>query len=1054
MSKYTEEYIDKVLNRTQGDRTSSQYSSLEYIEGVLNRQKESPAAKAAGPLQIQQPESKPVEPEQTGNQEGENWLTKLFGGGKTEKDSVGKNQGNTVEKKTDVGTTTRQRTETSATTPVDWREKEKAAEQLQQELIRKASQGPGTWSTRKTESTEAYRNQYADRAGVLAEKSNTLEENLSSALEKTEQMGGSEAQRMLIDDELTNKAVNDLLEQTSVEDYLAADEWTDLERRAAIALLNRYRDQETNREAAKNYNSQSTEKKAELDQYAALEEKLGAGTTLANRLTNAAGSMAYSVLGTPDTIAQTATQAAGDFAANWNNEEWQDLGTQIVQLNNQIAIRQEVGGQDDPELQQLLARRAELEQQRAAIEQQTPLDQDSYGARAMAMSAELNRQGQEGLSKGGKVAYGVGYSVADNLAVAPLYFVPGGGGVALGIQGAIAGAQRMAELGERGIGAGETLVRGAVSGGIEAATEKIGMDNLVDIVGKGGKKALNSWVKGQLSSLAKSGGQSAAARVASAIVSNAGAEGLEEAASYIGNYAADQLFSDPESEFSVEELLSQAGMGALAGGIMGGGGAVMNSVSRSASSANGPQDAVQGGERNMSMGESTMVGPPETAAQGASTSAIDPLLEPLTVEAVAARIQAQQNTVAVAGMDPAQQQLLEKFAASKDLTVRYINDPQSPINGSIQGRTMTVNIGNGSYALGTAIHEVGHAMKAGDGKAFSEFQQAVLRLADADPSLQQKAAAIVDAYMDKNSPARNTMLNADGTINMDALNEEVALKLAEELVQDPEQLIRSLEKDSSLVERFLDFVRKIKNSVSIRFTGSQKAMLDEAERTLENMLRGQAREVSRQRLSIERDADGRPFVNITENILEGVPEKQKINAVKKVLRERFPEGFAWNGWKVHLTMQGLNEFTRSKYTQWLKTQPGKQIYNDKLRSAANLDEIIAIADNIRNETPRHERTDNLRSFNRADVRLRIGDRDYTAEVVTAIQPSTKEVFYDLVSLQPVTIETTKAPANQQVDSATASSEWAPLEGTTPIQGEQVPTFNLTQDSNAVNSHNK
>lgn len=597
MSKYTEEYINQVLNR----KDEKKYSSLDYIEGVLNRQKKSPAAKAAaGPLQIQQPETEkePQEPEKNDRQTGGNWLTKLFGPGQAEKNDSTPNQRDVAEKNSGAGDLIQRKADSSVTTTADWQEKEKAAEQRRQELIRQASQGKGTWSTRKTESTEAYRAQYADRAGVLAEKSNILEKNLTSALEKAEQMGGSEAQRMLIDDELTNKAVNDLLEQTSVEDYLAADEWIDLEQRAAIALLNRYRDSAENREAAKNYDSQTDEKKAELDLYAALEEKLGTGTTLAKRVSNAAGSMAYNLLGTPDVLLQTGKQAAADFSENWNNEEWQEIGRQIVQVNNQIAIRQEIGGQDDPELQSLLARRQELEQQRAAVEQRTPLDQSSYGAKAMAMSAELNRQGQEGLSKGGKVAYGVGYSVADNLSVAPLYFVPGGGGVALGIQGAKAGAQRMAELGERGVSAGEALARGAVSGGIEAATEKIGMDNLVDIVGKGGKKALNSWVKGQLTSLAKSGGQSAAARVASAIVSNAGAEGLEEAASYIGNYAADQLFEDPESEFSVEEFLGQAGMGALAGAVMGGGGAVLNGISRAGTAPNGPQTSVPANEGN------------------------------------------------------------------------------------------------------------------------------------------------------------------------------------------------------------------------------------------------------------------------------------------------------------------------------------------------------------------------------------------------------------------------------------------------------------------------
>lgn len=222
-----------------------------------------------------------------------------------------------------------------------------------------------------------------------------------------------------------------------------------------------------------------------------------------------------------------------------------------------------------------------------------------------------------------------------------------------------------------------------------------------------------------------------------------------------------------------------------------------------------------------------------------------------------------------------QRNTLEQFASSKGLQVQYINDPDSPVSGSIQGNTMTINLGNGSYALGTAIHEVGHAMKAGDGKAFAEFQAAVLRLADTDPGLRRVAAGIVDAYLGDTSPARASMLNEDGSINRAALNEEVALKLAEELVQDPEQLIRTVSQDRTLIARFLDFVRKIKNSVSIRFTGSQKAMLDEAERTLENMLRGQAGEVGENRYSYIgvnanlTDAQRRAFDEAQQLDLEG-----------------------------------------------------------------------------------------------------------------------------------------------------------------------------------------
>ena len=118
MSKYTEEYINQVLNR----KDEKKYSSLDYIEGVLNRQKKSPAAKAAaGPLQIQQPETEkePQEPEKNDGQTGGNWLTKLFGPGQAEKNDSTPNQRDVAEKNSGAGDLIQRKADSSVTTPAD-----------------------------------------------------------------------------------------------------------------------------------------------------------------------------------------------------------------------------------------------------------------------------------------------------------------------------------------------------------------------------------------------------------------------------------------------------------------------------------------------------------------------------------------------------------------------------------------------------------------------------------------------------------------------------------------------------------------------------------------------------------------------------------------------------------------------------------------------------------------------------------------------------------------------------------------------------------------------
>ena len=64
------------------------------------------------------------------------------------------------------------------------------------------------------------------------------------------------------------------------------------------------------------------------------------------------------------------------------------------------------------------------------------------------------------------------------------------------------------------------------------------------------------------------------------------------------------------------------------------------------------------------------------------------------------------------------------------------------------------------------------------------------------------------------SPARAGLLDAQGNIDPAALNEEISLRLAQELVADPEKLVRAVERDRGLTETFLDFVRGLKNRIA------------------------------------------------------------------------------------------------------------------------------------------------------------------------------------------------------------------------------------------------
>ncbi len=99
----------------------------------------------------------------------------------------------------------------------------------------------------------------------------------------------------------------------------------------------------------------------------------------------------------------------------------------------------------------------------------------------------------------------------------------------------------------------------------------------------------------------------------------------------------------------------------------------------------------------------------------------------------------------------------------------------------------------------------------------------------------------------------------------------MCLKTFERLIEDPERLTQAVAQDRGVIESFLDVLRGIKNSVVIKLTGSEKAMLDEAERTLTNLLRGEAGIVEGERFS---------YVGENANLNEN--ERWLLNQAKKM----------------------------------------------------------------------------------------------------------------------------------------------------------------------------
>lgn len=142
------------------------------------------------------------------------------------------------------------------------------------------------------------------------------------------------------------------------------------------------------------------------------------------------------------------------------------------------------------------------------------------------------------------------------------------------------------------------------------------------------------------------------------------------------------------------------------------------------------------------------------------------------------------------------------------------------------------------------------------------------------------------------------------------------------------------------------------------------------------------------RFEIRKDSAGETYIQIDEDILKGVPRENWKSVVRQAIKERFPDGFMRNGWTILNSKEGRKEYVWSKYTKALQWENGTA-YADKMRMAANLDEIIATADKVYREPANHK---NAEAFNRGKIRVKVGENAYEADVLTAIKPDTKEIF--------------------------------------------------------------
>lgn len=247
-------------------------------------------------------------------------------------------------------------------------------------------------------------------------------------------------------------------------------------------------------------------------------------------------------------LGEAAHAATREAISNRNNVAYQSQKDQVDRLERQVRTTQ-----DEEERQRL---EAALEEARAAAERLRAKEEVhpwSEGQWRLRQAAQQQETVQNSIdSPFGRL---VNQAAMSALGMAPALGLSAVAGPAAGaaLMGAQAAGGKAGELLSRGASGTEALGRGLVSGAIEGVTEKIPIGNLLRIArGAGGA----SWLRN--------------------MARQAGIEATEESASYALNYAADVAARDPEAEFSLQDLLEGAAVGALTGGVLGGGASALS----------------------------------------------------------------------------------------------------------------------------------------------------------------------------------------------------------------------------------------------------------------------------------------------------------------------------------------------------------------------------------------------------------------------------------------------------------------------------------------------
>lgn len=326
------------------------------------------------------------------------------------------------------------------------------------------------------------------------------------------------------------------------------------------------------------------------------------------------------------------------------------------------------------------------------------------------------------------------------------------------------------------------------------------------------------------------------------------------------------------------------------------------------------------------------------------------------------------------------------------------------------------------------VHELTHGAEGTD--AYADLENALIDF---------KYGSDTDQFTADVNSKRNTYRNtlAREFSEQEAKAEMVADICADLISGNDEMLNRLTAERPSVARRILDAIKGFIDKLrGVR--DPEMENLKRIEGLLEKAL-GTSGKGQGEQYSLRWSKDGKRYVEIEEDILEGVPEDRWVKTVMDTLRDRFKDGIPVGNNIIRVTRKTRKEWSSSGDTKWFRHND-KRAYADKMRASGSADEIVQASGNYVNEKPVHSRTDGTVDFGRGNVLLSIGGNDYEAEVLMGSNPDGSVFLYDMLRMTPTSIQKkTHRPGSRRSvpRSRDASSDYSVHDGTSVVNAQSM-----------------